>query len=438
MNAAESTLLQDVAPPLGWFLLCCAAANLVAAGRALRCSAVVRGGAWLALTVAFAVLGGLALSGRPVGLPEGLKDLIDAAATPWSVTLAAYVGLFAVCWQRRFFVCPAVAWAILNAALLLFGLAMPDEDFAAVAAAPDNLPIVAMVFLLGFFLWLAAAQAVETDRRRATAEPAVEKTLADNILVWPDLVYIELIAALLLSAALVAWSLLVRAPLEQPANPAVTPNPSKAPWYFLGLQELLGYADAWWIGVSVPCLILLGLAAIPYLDRNPQGSGEYSLAGRRFAAAIFLYGFLLLWILPILIGTFMRGPNWSFFGPFEARDPQKITAETNVQLSEWYWTRALGREPPQAPRDAPPLARLGRALWREWLGLTLLAAYLVGLPWALGRTWLRGYRRRLGWVRYWLAALLLLLMLTLPLKMVLRWGFHISYVVAMPEYSLSF
>ena len=120
-----------------------------------------------------------------------------------------------------------------------------------------------------------------------------------------------MIAIVSISVLLVVWSLWVRAPLEQPANPALTPNPAKAPWYFIGLQELLVYSDAWLVGVLVPCAAVLGLMAIPYLDFNPQGSGYYTIRERRFATAVFLFGFLMLWIVPILTGVFLRGPNWS-------------------------------------------------------------------------------------------------------------------------------
>ena len=116
----------------------------------------------------------------------------------------------------------------------------------------DNVPIVAMVYLLGFFTWLAAAQAVENDRRGVAGQPPREAEDAQRVFVWPDLVYSELIAAVTLLGLLLAWSLLVPAPLEQPANAAITPNPSKAPWYFLGLQELLSYGDAWLAGVAAP------------------------------------------------------------------------------------------------------------------------------------------------------------------------------------------
>jgi len=152
-----------------------------------------------------------------------------------------------------------------------------DRHFAELMLRPDNVSIVAMVYLLGFFTWLGAAQAVENDRRHEQGRPPVEHEFREETLVWPDLVYIELICALLVSAALIVWSMVLRAPLEQPANPAVTPNPAKAPWYFLGLQELLVFFDPAMGGVVLPTLIILGLMAIPYLDSSPKGTGYYTI-----------------------------------------------------------------------------------------------------------------------------------------------------------------
>ena len=171
----------------------------------------------------------------------------------------------------------------------------------------------------------------------------------------------------------------MRAPLEQPANPALTPNPAKAPWYFLGLQELLVFSDAWLVGVIVPCAAMLGLMAIPYLDFNPQGSGYYTIRQRRFATAVFLFGFLMLGILPILIGDFLRGPNWSAFGPFEAHDPGKLPAAHNVTLAEWFWTSLLGRPCRRCPHTAcwAAWARSPRGKSPAW---SLLAAYFLALP----------------------------------------------------------
>ena len=216
----------------------------------------------------------------------------------------------------------------------------------------------------------------------------------------------------------------------------MTPNPSKAPWYFLGLQEMLVFFDPSIAGVVMPALIILGLMAIPYLDRNPKGSGYYTITQRRFGYVVFQLGFLQLWILLILIGTFFRGPNWSFFGLYEPRDPQKLAAMGNVKLSEAFWAVWLGRAVPQPANGGLP--HLGAVLWREIPGLLLVGAYFVAVPILLGRTVLRSLRRQMGRARYWIMVLLLLMMVALPLKMVLRWTCNLSYVVSMPEYFFSF
>ena len=239
-----------------------------AVARSPRRSRVVRVAAWLLVAFGFGLLSRQAFVGDPAALPAWLKQGIDAALSPISVFLGALAALTALFLGRRFFAIPAVAWAGLNVSLLFLGLSLADANFASNVLQPDNVPIVGMVYLLGFFPWWAAAQAVENDRRQAAGLPPVEKDFAEKSFVWPDLVYIELICAILVTALLIVWSLGVRAPLEQPANPAITPNPSKAPWYFLGLQEMLVYSDAWLAGVVVPLLIIVGLAAIPYLDRK--------------------------------------------------------------------------------------------------------------------------------------------------------------------------
>ena len=119
---------------------------------------------------------------------------------------------------------------------------------------------------------------------------------------WPDLVYTELISLILCSVVLIVWSIVLKAPLEQPANPANTPNPSKAPWYFLGLQEMLVYFDPWLAGVVLPGLIIVGLICIPYIDKNPKGNGYYTFNERKPEIAIFLFGFAVLWSSLIVLG----------------------------------------------------------------------------------------------------------------------------------------
>ncbi|MBK6879969.1 MAG: cytochrome bc complex cytochrome b subunit [Elusimicrobia bacterium] len=141
--------------------------------------------------------------------------------------------------------------------------------------------------------------------------------------VWPNLVVREYIGAVLMLVFLIAWSILQNAPLEELANPGVTPNPSKAPWYFLGLQELLVYFDPWLAGVVLPGVIAMGLMAIPYIDPDAKrGVGYYSIKERPFASTVFLFG-IALWFLLIFIGTVLRGPNWSWYWPWESWEIHK-------------------------------------------------------------------------------------------------------------------
>jgi hypothetical protein len=119
---------------------------------------------------------------------------------------------------------------------------------------------------------------------------------------------------------LVVWSLLLKAPIEEPANPARTPNPSKAPWYFLGCRRCWSTSIPGWPGVVFPSLIIVGLMAIPYIDTNPKGNGYFTFKERKVEITLFLFGFLILWVLLVTLGTFLRGPNWNFFGPYEYWD----------------------------------------------------------------------------------------------------------------------
>ncbi|MBI2069136.1 MAG: cytochrome bc complex cytochrome b subunit [Elusimicrobia bacterium] len=138
----------------------------------------------------------------------------------------------------------------------------------------------------------------------------------EKVEVWPNLVAREYVAAALTTVAILLWTLLMNAPLEEAANPTVTPNPSKAPWYFLGLQELLVYFDPWIAGVLLPNMIIVGLCAIPYLDTNPKGVGYYTWKERPFANSMFMLG-LIMWFVLIFIGQYCRGPSWAWYWPWE-------------------------------------------------------------------------------------------------------------------------
>lgn len=124
----------------------------------------------------------------------------------------------------------------------------------------------------------------------------------DEVMVWPDLVVIEAVSALVFTLLLLVMSVTVNAPLLTLANPTRTPNPSKAPWYFLNLQELLLHMDASLAGVFVPGIALVALAAIPYIDKSPLGQGVYWYTPNSKKIAWFsaIYTFVLVWLLIII------------------------------------------------------------------------------------------------------------------------------------------
>ncbi len=127
---------------------------------------------------------------------------------------------------------------------------------------------------------------------------------------WPHLVYREVVVALVVTAALAALSLWLDAPLEPEADRTRTPNPAKAPWYFLGVQELAHYS-AFWGGVFVPAAMVVGLALLPYLDRAPVALGR-TFPRERFRACILFCVMLAFMGVFTVVGTFFRGPGWAF------------------------------------------------------------------------------------------------------------------------------
>ncbi|MEO6987626.1 MAG: hypothetical protein ABI239_03170, partial [Aquihabitans sp.] len=158
----------------------------------------------------------------------------------------------------------------------------------------------------------------------------------DKVHVWPHLLSIEFVAALLCLGFLFIFSIFVNAPLLEQADINKTPNPSKAPWYFLGLQEMLVYFDPWMAGVVLPTMIIIGLVALPYIDFNREGNGFYTFKKRWFAITTFMFGFLVLWVTLIVLGTFLRGPNWNFFGPFAYWDPHVVLPLNNINVSDLF------------------------------------------------------------------------------------------------------
>ena len=396
---------------------------------------------WLFVSVVFTVLSGIALGGgvSVLAFTAAQRDLMDSLMDPKVYSGGVLAILAVLYWRRTFFVKPTVAWSLLNLSLLFMGLSLTDPDFAAIVTKPDNVPIVAMVFLLGFFTWLSAYKAVQNDERLARGEEPLEAS-TEKVLVWPDLVYTELICMIAVTALLLIWGIALQAPLEEPASSVKTPNPSKAPWYFLGLQEMLVYYDPWMAGVVLPSMVIFGLMAVPYIDFNKTGNGYYTIAQRPFAYVTFQFGFLVLWVTLIVMGTFLRGPNWNIFGIYETWDAHKVEALNNVDLSEFVWIRWLGTGKPEAAEGAGIGAQLLAIVVRESPGIVLVLLYFGFAPPAmvLYSKFFRELFLKMGFMRFMVMSNLLLTMALLPIKMLCRWAFNLKYFIAINEYFLNF
>lgn len=291
------------------------------------------------------------------------------------------------------------------------------ENLLLILTKPDNIPIVMMVVLVGFFTGLWWRQASKNDTVIGAGNYGqLQAEGKDRIFTWPYLTRNEFLSAILLMVILTVWSVALDAPLEEPANPSKTPNPSKAPWYFLGLQEMLVYFDPWLAGVVFPTLIIVGLMAIPYIDKNPKGNGYYTWQERKFAIAMFLFGFFILWIALIFVGTFMRGPGWNFFMPWDRWDPHKVVAMTNVDLHQYFGIRS-----------SVAAFFFGGFIVTAYFSLGVIYYY-----WKKNTEFIK----KLGPARYAILAFLFLSMMGLPIKMILRWTLNIKYVWVTPWFNI--
>ncbi len=238
----------------------------------------------------------------------------------------------------------------------------------------------------------------------------------DKVHTWPHLVRSEFLCLLLVMVGMLVWSLLVDAPLEEPAAPTRTPNPSKAPWYFLGLQEILVFFDPWHAGVVLPSFIIVGLMALPYLDTNPKGNGYYTYAERKYEILTFFLGFHVLWVSLIVVGTFLRGPGWNWFWPWEVWDPHRVVAMSNV--------------------DVPYMFGL-RSYWPSaFFGLSVIVGYFaVGtglMHWWIVRKKGKAFMNDWGAARFGVTSFLFLNMIAVVIKLILRFGFNVKYIMVTP------
>ncbi len=369
----------------------------------------------------------LAAGAEQVTALDKFKDFVNRWSVPqYSLPMFLLLMLGAFFGYRKW-TKPIIFWPMMLVfTIVYFGFIPLDESYAAILQKPDNVPISMMIFLTLYFLWLGLRQAAINDHNMEVGKPLIEEDREDKVLCWPDLVYTELLAMVLCTVVLIIWSVCLKAPLEAAANPAGPPNPSKAPWYFLGLQEMLVYFDPWMAGVVLPGLIILGLAAMPYIDTNPKGNGYYTFKERKFAILTWMFGYLILWCVLIVFGTFLRGPNWNFFGPFQTWDSHRVDALTNINVSDIWYVVILGGKLPSS------------MLVREWPGLVLSGFWFFALPYLLTKIKFFGrLRTQMGFARYYLMAVLFVVMMLVPVKMVGRWTMNLKYIIAMPEISFN-
>jgi hypothetical protein len=218
----------------------------------------------------------------------------------------------------------------------------------------------------------------------------------EKVLCYPNMIFHELLLAMATVVFIWAWSIVMNAPLEEAANGNLTPNPSRAPWYFLGLQELLVYFDPWIAGVLLPQFIVQGLIFLPYIDTNPEQQGYYSYKGRQLEFWVMSGGFIL-WFVLIMVGSTMRGPSWQFYAPWES----------------WLHHKPNAPEPRIFPLP---------------VGLLVLGAYFgagMALPAILFKEWFE----EKGIIRYSIIVSHMLVMLAVPIKMVLRIFFSVKYIL---------
>ena len=288
--------------------------------------------------------------------------------------------------------------------------------------------------MIPFYAWYGLRQALANDRLIAQleADPQLAKTAyrktypwnsgwSKEIQTWPYLLRMEFLAAIVVTVILMVWSITLNAPLEEPSNPNLTMNPAKAPWYFLGLQEMLEYFDPWIAGVVMPTLIIFGLMVIPYIDTNPLGSGYYTLKQRKFAIGSFCFGFLVLWLGMIFIGTFIRGPGWMWFWPGQTWDPNRLVFAVNQNLPDIFGISSM---------------------WGKMIfGAFVMGAYFAAAGWGIHKLitstdFSRKMYERMSLIQYLTMQFFLIVMLSLPLKILARRLLRFKYVWITPWFNI--
>lgn len=214
-----------------------------------------------------------------------------------------------------------------------------------------------------------------------------------------DSVGIEFLAGLIFTFIIMVWSLFMNAPLKELADPSNTPIDERAPWYFIGLQELLIYFDPWLAGVVLPTILLVGLIIIPFIDPNKEtGIGSYAFGERKLAITIFGFGFAM-WYILIIVGQFFRGPGRIFYWPWEDKTVMK-----DVPVAELVNFPMAG----------------GIAFFILYFGIGIIIPQFI----------FKKLYKALGVVRYYIFITLMVTMILIPIKIFLRYIFGIKYILS--------
>jgi len=184
---------------------------------------------------------------------------------------------------------------------------------------------------------------------------------------------------------------------------------------------MLVYFDPWIAGVIMPSLIIVGLMVIPYIDTNPLGNGYYTLKQRKSAILTFIFGFIVLWVTMIVIGTLIRGPGWMWFWPGTTWDHNRLIFEIN--------------------RDLPDLVGIHARVPKIVFGAIVIGLYFVaagiGMHKLITRTaFNRKIYARMSVLQYATMQLFLIVMLALPLKILIRLMFRIKYIWVTPWFNI--
>ena len=257
---------------------------------------------------------------------DAFKTILDhLASPPWLFGLALVIFLAGRGSKRPWSTGGGVL--LLALAVGFWALGLSDENFRRLVLDPARLPVAVLLQSSAVLLWFEMSRL-----RRGEAELASSNAGFSNR---------DLAAGTVVVLLVVGCALIYPASLGPMADPGSKPELVRVPWFFLGLQELDHYFDPWVPYLALPLLFLAGLLAMPFLEPGERTPG-------RGTRALFLFAWLLLWLGPMAVAAFLRGPHWNAFGLFEPWDASRPAPTPPLDLAEVFWGRWLhGPQPEQ-------------------------------------------------------------------------------------------